>query len=112
MLAHIGAAEKAKSIEICQKDMVAVFRDVAEHVRQGNLPGYQIVVEKPSGAEILYKVGERQSMMPLAAMANEKVFPLPAPINPRSMDALMQLLIVNTTLREIAGAASPAATPA
>ena len=112
MLAKMDASEKAQGIEVCQKDLVAVFEIVADNIRAGNLPGYQIVNEKSSGTQILYDVSERHSMKPVAAMADAKVFALPPSQNPESFETVMELLKLGTRLREIASPVCPVATPA
>ncbi len=112
MLARMDAAEKAQGIEICQKELTATFKIVANGVRSGQLAGYQVFTEKSSGMEILYKTADRFSMSPLAALANDKVFPMPAPLDPHSTDAMVRILTLGTQLREIAASVAPASTPA
>lgn len=112
MLAKMDASEKAQGMEVCQNDLVAVFEIVADNIRSGNLAGYQLVQEKSSGSQILYDVRERHSMKPIAALADQKVFPMPPSREPESFEAMMDLLKVSTRLREIASSVCPAVTPA
>lgn len=111
MFARIEAAEKVQGMDAWQKELATTFLIVAEGIQSGVLPAYQIVAEKSSGSQILYDVSERNSMKPLAALVNEKVCPLPAPLEPHSTSALIQLLVVGTKLREIASSVDPVAKP-
>ena len=108
MLAITDESNLKLDLKNCREELVEVFKIVADKIQAGNVPGYSIYEEKASGSKILYKNEGRNSMSPIAAMAGDIVTPLPPSLEPKSPEAVIRLMDLGVTLRQINAAFTPA----